>query len=183
MGKYSAKNKIYLGILVWLVLVGSMFGYFFGIINTSNTAVIQKIADGKKQLKLLQVQLSSFNLAKQDLKTLKEQPYQPDNFFSRDVTLVNEIKTLEGLGQKYNVQLSIGGVSGTINNAPKAKTQGSIVFIPYSLTLTGPLSNAVDFIETLENLSFVTNVDNVNISGAGGGDVNVSLAAYFYLRK
>jgi Tfp pilus assembly protein PilO len=108
---------------------------------------------------------------------------QPEDFFSRDITLVKELEVLEGLKQRFNVQTQIGGISGTVTSAGKAKTTTPLAVIPYSISVTGPLSDVVDFIETLENLSFITNVNNVSVTAADSGKVNASMSADFYLRK
>ena len=79
--------------------------------------------------------------------------------------------------------MQLSGVSGTINTAPKAKTTTALVVIPYSISLSGSLQDVLNFIETLENLSFITNVGSVSIAAADSGSVSAGLTANFYLRK
>ena len=157
--------------------------YFFGILDNSNQQIVAGMAKQKKDLQALQAQNQSYLQAKADLKQLADQAYQPEDFFSRDISLVNELRVLEGLKQKMGVQMQISGISGTIANAPRAKTITPLVYIHYGITVTGSLSQVVDFIETLENLSFITNVSNVSITAADKGQVNAGMSADFYLRK
>jgi hypothetical protein len=183
MKNFSAKNKIIFLALGWLILSFAMFIFFFKIMDHRNQQTLDSMAEERKALVVLQAESDSYKKAQADLDQLSGMAIQPDNFFSSDINLVNEIKTLEALSQKYNVQMQLSGVSGTINSAPKANTVTPIVVVPYSISLNGDLSSAVNFIENLENLSFITNVSSLAINAADKGLVHVSLAANFYLKK
>jgi len=183
MKKLSAKNKIILLGAAWVVVSAAMLFYFFGILDIQNQATVYSIDEKKKELQTLQVQNESYLRAKSDLKQVALEPLQPEDFFSKDVTLVNELKVLEDLKQKLGVQTQISGISGTVGSAAKAKTVTPVVVIPYGITVSGTLVQVVDFIETLENLSFITNVSNIGITSLDNGKVNATMSASFYLTK
>ena len=118
----SAKNKIIIIILAWLVLSFGMLTYVFKFLDSTNQQILDSMGQQKSILASLQAERESEMRAQRDLQELSQKLYQPEDFFSRDTTLVNEIKILENLGQKYNLKMQLSGVSGTINTAPKAKT-------------------------------------------------------------
>ena len=183
MGKFSAKNKIFTLLTVWLLLTFCMFFYLFGILDMSNLRTLEGMDQQKKDLAALNAERQSYIQAKGDLDDLAKKSIQPEDFFSKDITLVNEIRTLEGWGNKLGVQMTLSGVSGTINSVPKAKTITPISMVPYSINLTGSFSQAVDFIEVLENLNFITNINNIGISAGDNNQVTLSLGANFYLKR
>ncbi len=182
MKQHSSKNKIILLVILWLCLSVAMFMYFFNILDVSNRALVIANQQKKKEKAQLAAQFESYKQAQGELLQLSKESFQPENFFSRDITLVNEIKTLEGLSEKYNLTMELSGISGTVNTAPKAQTVSVLLVIPYSINVKGSLAQVVDFIETLENLSFITNVNNVSVNAADKGSVAASMTADFYLR-
>jgi Tfp pilus assembly protein PilO len=131
---------------------------------------------------VLKAQDASYRQSQKDLKDMAAQQYQPDNFFSQDITLVKEIEELEALGQTSGVTLTLNGISGTINTVPKAKAQGELFTVPYSISVSGPYNKVVDFIETLENLDFITPLGTLSLSSSGG-TVSASMSASFYIRR
>lgn len=183
MNKLSAKNKIFALLAVWIVLSALMFGYFFNFLDKSNQLALASIAGKNKDLAQLKAERESYKQAQADLDKLDQKAYLPESFFSQDISLVNEIRTLEDLSKKLNVDMRLSGISGTVNTAAKAKTITPIVIVPYSLGLTGDFFQIVDFVESLENLAFITNVSALSISAADKGLVNANLSALFYLKK
>lgn len=183
MKNLSSKNKLILLLLVWLLVSGGMFLYFFPILDNSNQQILNSMATNQKDLALLLSESESYKQAQDDLQKLTTEPLQPDDFFSRDINLVNEIQALEDLATKYNVQMQLSGISGTVNTAGKAPTITPIVTIPYSIVLNGDLGSVVNFIENLEHLSFVVNLTSFSINASGQGTVTASLSSNFYLRK
>ncbi len=183
MGFMSAKNKIYVGVAVWVVACASMFMYFFHILDNSNQLLVSNIGDKRHILSVIKAERDSYQKAKKDLQELQSKPIQPDSFFSKDVTLVNEIRTIEQLGKDLDVAVTLTGVSGTAQSAAKAKTSSSLAAIPCNLTVVGDFSHTVAFVESLENLDFITNVSTVNVSGAANSKVNITLGANFYIKK
>ncbi len=183
MNQFSAKNKIFILLATWLGLSAAMLLFFFNLLDNSNRNNVDAMFDQKKDLTILKAERQSFVQAQADLLRLSKEIHQPENFFSSDITLVNEIRTLENLGTEYNLQMQLSGVSGTIGTVPKAKTSTALGVIPFTISLSGEFQNVVDFVEVLENLDFITNVNNLSVNAGANGQVNASLAANFYLKK
>jgi hypothetical protein len=181
---WSAKNKIYIFALLWVIVSFVVISYGFNIVEKANTNLISSIAVQKNELAQLKAERKNYQLTQQDLAFLGEQPIQPEAFFSKDITLVKEIEALESMASRYSVELVISGVSGTINTAPKYKAAKSDLYaIPYNLSIKGALQDSLNFIENLENLNFLTSVNGLSVSAASGNIVNVGLGAFFYLSK
>ena len=168
---------------LWIAVDFAMVSHYFNIFDNTSRQTLEQIAAQRQEMAQLSAERDSYLRAKQDLVELQGKAVQPEDFFSRDVTLVNEIKTLENLGQKLKVALTLSGLSGTVTSAPKAKTQGEIFVVPYSISVTGDFSDVVAFIETMENLDFVTTLSALNISASSDSKVSASLTANFYLRQ
>ena len=162
MNKLSPKNKIYVAVILWAIVSLVMFSFVFGISANASERILAGITAQKQQLATLNGKSESYSLAQQDLQTMAQKPIQPDAFFSKDITLVKEIETLENLSQTTGVTLALSGVAGTTQTAPRANTLSNIVDIPYGITLQGPFPTVVDFIQSLENLDFITNITAVS---------------------
>lgn len=183
MKYFSAKNKMIILAIAWIVMSSAMLLYLFNILDSSNQAQLDAMAGDRKDLAVLEAERESYNRARQDLNQMAKEAYQPDDLFSKDINFVKELEILENLSQKLNVKMVISGVSGTVGAAPKAKTTTALAVVPNTISLTGSLSSTVDFVETLEHLSFITGVNAVNISSADQGNVTVNLSSNFYLKK
>jgi hypothetical protein len=183
MKPFSAKNKIILALAGWIITCAGMLMYGFDILQGGNQQLIFQIEESKKELAALQDEKDSFVQAQKDVEQMKSEKIQPEDFFSKDITLVNELKTLEGLGDSLGVELSVSGISGTAKTAGKAKTISDIATVPYSIYANGPYRNIVDLVQTLENLPFVSTINAISLSVGDQGSVNLSLGASLYLRR
>lgn len=179
----SAKNKIIILSLFWVVLCAVVFGYLFGILDQANQKTVNSMAQQKKDLALLKAESESYKRARQDLQTLSEKSYQPENFFNRDITFVNEIRSLEDWASRLGVDVQISGISGTVAGAPKAKTTTPIAVFPVGISISGSLEQVVKYIQVLENLSFVSNINAVNLGNGSAGKIGANLSANFYISK
>lgn len=168
---------------VGALLTAACFLYFFNILDTSNKALLLNIQNQKTEQLTLEAEQESYKKASQDLDRLKGEPYQPEDLFSKDTTLVSEIKEMEQLSQRLGVTYTLNGLSGTVQAAPKAKTQSELVMVPYSIAVNGEYASVLAFIQALENMDFITNVSTIAINGSKGDAVNASLTANFYLKK
>ena len=180
---FLPRHKIYIALTIWLGLTGMAFGYAFKLLDTSNRSLNSEISQEQRSLALLEAEQNSYKLAREDLEKLRGQPDQPENFFSQDITLVNEIRTLENITKLNNVTLSLSGLSGTTKNASSAKVRSNLVRIPYSLGLSGNFADVINTLETIENLPFITELTNISVSSTGNGSVSAGSTAYFYLEK
>lgn len=181
--QHSAKNKIYFAVFAWLILCFVMLGWIFKRLDASNQLLLDKIMALKTEEATLKAEKESFIAGKNDLERLSAQKIQPENFFSRDITLVNELRRLEQIASDLGVSMSLSGISGTLKSATRAKTQTEIFQIPYGIGLGGPLPKVVSFMEFLENLEYITSISKATVSAADKGSVNASLTATFYLKK
>ncbi len=179
---WSNKQKIYALAAVYLVGCLVLFLYGFKLLDRSNAALALAVTDQRKQLTDLQNELRNYQLGKQDIDALTQKPHHPDDFFSKDVRVVNEIKTLEALGNGTGLDFRLS-VSGTAQSGAKTpNVKGEILSIPYTVTLTGPFPNVVAFLETMERLSFVTHVKTIAINSQGD-DVTAVFNATFFITK
>ena len=183
MKNISAKTKIIILLCAWLAVCALMFGYIFPLLDKANESVLDTQSKLLTSLSLLKAENESYKQSQADLQKLAQQPIQPSDFFSRDVTFVNEIVDLDDLSKKNNVQMQFSGVSGTVGSAAKASTITPVAQIPYSLSISGNLPDVLNFLKELENAGFITTINTVNMSGADLGHVNASLSANFYLKK
>lgn len=183
MNNLSAKNKIYMLVVGWFVCCVLVFMYGFSFLDNSNESLVTKHADQQKKLAMLQAEIESYKQAQVELDKVAKQKYRPDDLFSQDVSLVNELKNLEDLAKMHNVGLVIGGLSGTLRNAQKAKTQSEVFTVPYSLYVTGSYQDVAAFLENIEHLRFITTVNSVSITSLSNNDIAMNLTALFYLRK
>jgi Tfp pilus assembly protein PilO len=179
----SAISKIYLTLIIWLGLCVFMFVYGFNILGASNSQALADISRQKSQLLALEAQQQSYLLSQKDLQQMQGEKIQPEDFFSVDITLVKEIETLENLGKSLGVQLSLNGISGTVSTLPKGAAEVELYTLPYSIGVSGSLQKTVDFIETLENLDFITTLNSLSLDSSGDGNVSASMGANFYIRK
>lgn len=182
MKKTSFKNRIFVLLVTLVVFLTSLFVYFFGLLDKSNNALVEKNSAEKKELLELEAEQRNFELGKQDLDSLSNRPYKPENFFSQDITLVKEIKELELFAKNSKVDLKLS-VAGTIATAIKAKTIGDIYQIPYTIQVIGPFSNVVGFLKTLEKSDFVTHLTSANVNTVKSTEVNAVFSGLFYIKK
>ncbi len=181
MNKTSAKIRVYAALTVWLLLCVSMFGYFFNLLDNSNEQLVFAIQKERKQLAQAQGEEKSYQLASQDLSTVAAAQYQPTDFFSKDVTLVKEIETLENLSTAYNIQMSISGVAGTVETLPSAQTKSPLLIVPATVGITGSFSDCIAFLQSVEHLSFITTVTSLNANSASNNQVNMQIGLNFYI--
>ena len=160
-----------------------MLGYIFKILDKSNQKALTDMAEERQNLAVLQTEDQSFKKAQSDLQKIAEKSMSPEDFFSRDITLVKEIETVQAMEQKYGVKMMLSGVAGTIKSLSPAPTASQIAVVPYNINLNGSLSQVMDFVEALENVSFVSNINGLSLSAGGENKVNANLSANFYLLK
>ncbi len=183
MNKLSPKIKIYISIVIWLLVSGILFGYVFPRIDQANQDQVTGFANARKNLDKVKAEQESYRLAKQDLENVTKEHIQPDGFFSKDVTLVNEIQTIENMADTYHVTVDLTGLSGTLQNSQKAPTRSQIFLVPYALVVHGGFTEVLNFLDNLEHVPFVTTINSVSMSIAAGDTVNLVLGANFYLKS
>ena len=182
MKNTSTRNKLFALIALWVILTAAMFMYFFKILDNSNQLVISSIADQEKTLTQLSSERDTYVQGQKDLDEMAKNVEQPENFFTTDVTLVRELQTLEQWANRLNVRLELSGLSGTVKGATLVGNDGNVVTVPYSMTITGPFTKVVDYLQVLENLDFITTVTSLNMASGAGDEVTANIGALFYIR-
>jgi hypothetical protein len=176
------KSKIYLVTFIFFVIAAIMFLFVFGRLHDRNARLAAQVAAQRQTLEQLLQEQRSFTQGKKDLETLKTKPTQPDDLFSRDTRVVKEIKTLEDLSATYALDMNLQ-VSGTAKDAQKVKSSTQLLFVPYSLTVTGPFDKVLAFLDSSEHLSFISPVKTLTLSAQQEGIVKTTLTADFYIKK
>lgn len=187
MSGLNLKNntaKISLALAVWAVLTAGMFTYGFKIVESTNAEAQTKLGGLNSELAVLQAERDSFNNAKKDLDALSKKDLQPENFFSKDVTLVNEIRFFESLAERVGIKMILSGPSGTAKSAPKAKSlSGDIVNVSLNINITGSFVKIIEFAEAMENLPFATQTSGLTLGTLSGNEVSATFVGNFYFRK
>lgn len=176
------KTKIYALSLGFIVIVFIMFFFVYGRLQSRNTQLSTDVASQRKALEQLLQEQRSYELGKKDIESLKTRTVQPDDLFSRDTRLVKEIKTLENLSKANEVEMSLQ-ITGTAKNAQKVKSFSQILSIPYSITIKGEFDKILAFLDSAENLSFVSPVKTINITAQEEGGVLTVVTADFYIKQ
>jgi len=176
------KSKISLVVAIFLAVAAIMFFFVFPRFHSRNVKLSLDVSSQRQTLEQLLQQQRSYEQGKKDLETLKTKPVQPDELFSRDTRVVKEIKTLEDLSKTYALDMSLQ-VSGTAKDAQKVKSSTQLLFVPYSLSVTGPFDKVLAFLDSAEHLSFISPIKTIAITAQKDGIVKTTLTADFYIKK
>lgn len=178
----SFKIKNYILIVILAIVFLLLFFYFFGLLDASNQKTASEIQSKQTELASAQAEQKSFLQAQKDLEALKLKTIQPQDFFNNDTHLVKEIQSLEQLSQTIGVDLTLQ-VSGTAKAAAKLGSASSpVVFIPYTINLSGDFAKVVTFLQSLQHTTFVTQIQSINISALPKGQARAVLSAQFYIK-
>jgi hypothetical protein len=187
MSAFNLKSntaKISLTLAVWAILTAVMFAYGFKIVENTNAEAQTKLSALNSELAVLEAERDSFNIAKKDLDNLSKKELQPEDFFSKDVTLVNEIRFFEDLAERVGIKMTLSGPSGTSKSAPKAKSlSGDIVTVSLNIGISGPFAKVIEFAEAMENLPFATQTSGLTLGTLSGNEVSATFVGNFYFRK
>ncbi len=178
----SYKSKIYIVIAGFVLLTLIMFLFVFGKLQERNLRLSTDVANQRRTLEQLAQEQKSYEQGKRDIESLAGKNIQPDELFSRDTRLVKEITTLEDLSQAYSLEMNMQ-IAGTAKDGQKTKSSSEILSIPYTLTLTGPFDKVLSFLDSTENLQFITPVKTIAISAQKGGVVKATISADFYIKQ
>jgi Tfp pilus assembly protein PilO len=183
MSNLSYRHKIYITSIILVALALVFFWLVFPRVQKSNAAISGKLFERNKEYQVLLSEQRSFEQGKRDLASFESKPYKPDQLFSRDTSLVNEIKTLEERSSALGLNF-VMNVSGTAESAPKVPgTQGSIYNIPYTATVTGSFDNIVTFINYMEHLPFITHTKVLTFTAQSEGGLKATLSANFFIKR
>lgn len=176
------KSKIYIVVFSFFLVSAIMFLFVFGKLHDRNIRLSTDVSSKRQTLEQLAQEQRSFEQGKKDVEALKTKAVQPGELFSRDTRVVKEIKTLEDLSKINELDMTLL-ISGTAKNAQKVKSSAQILSLPYSVTVTGAFDKTLAFLDSIENLNFITPVKTLTISAQKGGVVKSTISADFYIQK
>lgn len=182
MAKLTYQPKIIGSALGFLAVVLCMILLVYPALHGALEGKLTQIMEQKKTVVELRQERDNIERAKQDMAELAKRPVQPENFFSKDTTLVTELSRLEARAQKLGVDFNLS-VSGTVSQAVKAKTTSELYMVPVTIRLSGPYAAVVSYVDFLEHFSTIVAVRSVSLSTNTKDTVNASLVASVYLRK
>jgi hypothetical protein len=182
MAGMSYKYKIYTLLAVIAVVALVFFLFIYSWMDGKNQALADAVAIKNQEYAEVLAEQQSYEFGQKDLTALAEKPLQPDDLFSQDTKVVKEIKTLETLAQTLGLEFTLQ-IAGTIQTAVKLpKASGQLYLVPYTVTVEGPFDKLVNYIETAENLNFVTQTKNLVIGAGESGRVRATLTSEFYIK-
>jgi hypothetical protein len=183
MNFISYKRKVYFSLLILLALAVALFGYIYGLVDLTNQSIADEATARQVQYITMQSEQQSYEAGKRDLAVLSEKPYQPSAFFSRDTSLVKEIRTLEMLANQLQINFGLQ-IAGNVTSAPKIKdTIGEIRAIPSTMVLEGSFENVTQFLDSMEQLHFVIQVKAITITATEGNRIKAVANSIFYLHQ
>ncbi|HMQ01653.1 MAG TPA: hypothetical protein PKD79_01120 [Candidatus Doudnabacteria bacterium] len=182
MKKINYKIKLVLLIVIFLAFAGAMFTFGYGILEARNQARLDIVVEKGLELEILQREQRNFEQGKRDLISLEEKAYPPQDLFSKDTRVVTEIKALEILAQRYNLDFDLT-VTGTAAEASKATgVSGELLQIPYLVSIEGPYNNILKYIEAAEHTTFINQTQSISLRALDNGMTKADIISKFYLK-
>lgn len=182
MPKSTYQMRIIGSVTVFIVLLGLAFVYGFPWLSSLNRAKLEEILASKKVVIELKQEQANVEQAKKDLQDLSSKVRVPEEFFSKDITLVDDLRILEAKAKESAVDMTLS-VSGTLNTAVKAKTASELYSVPFSVQLKGDFKDVVAYMDFLEHFGTLFTVRSVSMLGGTSDVVTANLVGNFYLRK
>lgn len=182
MNQTKFQMRIIGSAIAFCILLGLIVLYGFPWLSSLQAGKLSAILEQKKTVVELGQEKTNIEQAKKDLTELRSKARIPEEFFSKDITLVDDIRLLEMRANDSGVDLTLT-VSGTLSTAVKAKNTSELFVVPFSVQLKGAFGNVVAYMDFLEHFGTLFTVRNVSIIGAAGDDVTANLVGNFYLRK
>ncbi len=182
MNKSKFQMRIIGSAIGFCILLGLVVLYGFPWLSGLQTSKLSAILEQKKTVVELRQEQANIEQAKKDLTELKSKAHLPEGFFSKDITLVDDIRLLETRANDSGVDLTLT-VSGTLSTAVKAKNASELFVVPFSVQLKGPFGNVAAYMDFLEHFGTLFTVRNVSLIGAGADNITANLVGNFYLRK
>ena len=177
-------KKIYSALFIWLLVTTASFYYVFPKFAAVLVNLQQDHQDQIAQYNSLQAQIQSLYAMQQDLDSLSKAAVKPDDLFTTDVQLVNEIQHIEDIAKISSNTLKVT-ISGTAKDAQAYPGFSKLYKVPYSMTLVGSFSSTLQFLHYFENSFFVSPIDAINIDNQQAltaGQVKTTIIAGFFIR-
>ncbi len=160
-----------------------LFLYGYSILDDKNHNTALKVAESEQSYQDLLYEQVGFEQGRRDLKEIEEAEFSPNKLFPKNTTLVDNIRVLEDVANRYNLEFVIL-LSGTgVGDLRTPGVVSEIFSAPYSLTLTGQFRDVMSFFQTIENLQFPTHITNVQINAIVDGEVTAILNSEFFIEQ
>jgi len=159
-----------------------MFGFGYGILEARNQVRLESVVEKGLELEVLQREQRNFEQGKRDLISLEEKTYPPQDLFSKDTRVVKEIRELEILSQRYNLEFNLT-VTGTASEATKAEgVSGELLVVPYQVAIEGAYNNILRYIEAAEHTTFINQTKSISFNAIESGITRAEIISQFYLK-
>lgn len=178
----SYTTKIGVCAVLLAIISGVLFGYGLPWAKAKLDSSLSGIMEQKKEVVELRQEQRNLELAKKDLAELASKHVLPEDFFSKDVTLVNNLGVLESKARELGVLLTVS-ISGTVASAPKAKTPTELYMVPFTMQLEGDFANVVAYMDWLEHAGTLFVIRSVTAAGSQKDTIVINLLGTVYLRK
>ncbi len=158
----SKTKKTLLVALILNILVWGIYGFVFFKIRSQNEHVSGLLGEANNDIR----KDETLRTIKNSLSENKDFISHLDSYFVAKDGIVNFIEMLEDKGRESGVLLSIGSVS--VEQDPKVKEDIKEI-LRLKVDASGSWKDVTYFLSVLENLPYVTEVNNVSFTRNGGG--------------
>lgn len=170
------KNKLFLsffgiGAVLILMIVFFIVPSIQQIIQMNNEITQQRLDLEKKSSLGLNIKNT-----KADLKEIEDNIFQLDSFFIKPGEELSFISSMETLGIKNGIKLTINP------KFPGQDIGGRIKAIPLQISAEGPYDQIQKFLLDLEALPYYYNISSISQSGSSG-DISIQLNGDIYSLK
>ena len=206
MQGFSAKQKLVLIVVSALVAFGVVLFVVLKPLSSDLDTLHQEVQAQKDHLNLLILEEASYKTVSADLERIKERVEEIKSLFPDKEQLVRFVERLEAIAQNLESDFAIT-ITDTAEGAQTSGTPATeqqvytivpnlqnVEVIPFDFRLSGSFIGVVQFLQTLENQPFFSEVESFalrsEISNTGGigdstlqsrsGKVNATIRSAFY---
>jgi len=203
----SARKKLYMILGGGLIVLALMFFFVIKPISDDLTIIHGEIDSQNQVLDQLLLETMSAEYAKSDFSKIGSRAGEIERLFPSRVELVSFVERLESIADTFDNDFSIvitdaQDIEETSGRPPEKEAYQTVPglreveVIPYNILLTGDFEAIVQFLQTLENQPFYSEIDTMSFrsqtteTGDFGnrritrsGLVEANLRAAFYALK
>lgn len=175
------QTKLVVSSVGFVLLIVVVFLFVFPLQKGKIDGNLTELLESKKVVLELRQEQRNTEIAAEDLREMGRNKIQPEEFFSRDTTLVREISYLEDLSSRLGLDMTLT-VSGLASKGIKVQDTKNLVAIPFSLRVGGQYVDLAKFLEHLENAKYLVSVRSVSLSAGPDSSTSANLSGVFYLK-
>ncbi|MEK9180668.1 MAG: hypothetical protein AAB871_00345 [Patescibacteria group bacterium] len=188
---WSAQRKLITTIAGGLFIFAAMIFFIINPLVGDLSNLHKMTQEQKNALADLILEESSFKAARVNFSKIEDRAAEIDSLFPVREELVGHVESLEETAKKYQDQFTLS-ITDPAEKAPvkkssaKAKEDEYVIVpglkkvevIPYNFRLEGTFLGVVNFLQTLENQPFYSEIETLTLKSqqksAGGGGTNTS---------